>query len=85
MRTSNPVSQLTLSKVLQNQKRVVGRTTMSKEVREYSITLNGRCRETLYIRKHKCIEYPGLGFRCKYCGVPHSTLVVQQMPTKIMR
>lgn len=28
----------------------------------------GRCRETLWIRKHKIINIKGLGCRCKYCG-----------------
>lgn len=28
----------------------------------------GRCRETLYIRKHKIILVSGAGYRCKYCG-----------------
>lgn len=50
------------------------------EKREYSITLSKRCKETLFIKRHKCIEYPGLGFRCKYCGMPYITLREQERP-----
>lgn len=28
----------------------------------------GRCRETLWILKHKIIPIRGAGYRCKYCG-----------------
>lgn len=28
----------------------------------------GRCRGTLWIRKHKILQVKDRGYRCKYCG-----------------
>lgn len=30
----------------------------------------GKCKATLFLRKHKCVETKGAGWRCKYCGIP---------------
>lgn len=32
------------------------------------IEAGGRCREALFLRRHRCVNYKGLGMRCKYCG-----------------
>ena len=32
------------------------------------VETGGRCKQTLYLRKHRCIKYKNAGYRCKYCG-----------------
>lgn len=32
------------------------------------IDTGGRCGEALFIRRHRFVNYKGLGMRCKYCG-----------------
>ena len=46
--------------------------------KEKYIKAGGRCIETLYLFRHKCIKYKGLGYRCKYCRTPLSTLLEQE-------
>lgn len=33
---------------------------------EYRL-MKRRCRDTLYLRRHKVTQVPGRGYRCKYC------------------
>ena len=28
------------------------------------------CKETLFLKTHKCIKRAGFGYVCKYCGTP---------------
>lgn len=58
---------------------IKGAGEMSKE--KY-IKAGGRCRETLYLFKHKCIKYKGMGYRCKYCKISLSTLLEQEYKRK---
>lgn len=47
---------------------------------EYSVTLRSRCKHTVFLKKHKCVEFPnGLGFRCKYCNIPYVVLRGREM------
>ena len=39
------------------------------------IKTKSRCRETLYLLKHKCMNYKGFGYRCKYCSMPLKVLL----------
>ena len=34
------------------------------------IEAGGRCKHTLYLRRHRCVKMKGLGYRCKYCLEP---------------
>lgn len=46
------------------------------------IKAGGRCIETLYLFRHKCIKYKGLGYRCKYCRTPLSKLLEMEYKRK---
>ena len=46
--------------------------------KEKYIKTGDRCRETLYLLKHKFIKYKGMGYRCKYCKISLSTLLEQE-------
>lgn len=39
---------------------------MSKEY----IEDGGRCKEALYLCRHRCVKVKGRGYRCKYCDTP---------------
>lgn len=34
------------------------------------IEAGGRCKQVLFLRRHRCVKYRGAGYRCKYCGTP---------------
>lgn len=39
---------------------------MRKKIEEYK-EMGGRCKGSLWLRKHRVIKQPGRGYRCKYC------------------
>ena len=42
---------------------------MSKYMIAKEIIVGGdKCKATFFLRKHKCVNRTGQGFRCKYCG-----------------
>ena len=37
-----------------------------------------RCRETLFLRRHRCVNVKGAGWRCKYCGASLVNLLKEE-------
>lgn len=56
----------------------MSRYIIAKEI----IVGGGRCKATLFLRKHKCVNRTGQGFRCKYCGTPLRVLREQERRAK---
>jgi len=42
------------------------------------IEAGGRCKQVLFLRRHRCVKYRGAGYRCKYCGTPFIRLRKQE-------
>ena len=42
------------------------------------IKAGGRCKQTLYLSRHKCVKDKAFGWRCKYCGLPYIVLEKQR-------
>lgn len=45
----------------------VKRRGRSVRIKEGYKVVDGRCKETLWFRKHRVVLKPGRGYRCKYC------------------
>lgn len=45
----------------------------------------GRCKDTLYIFRHKPEYKKGWGWRCRYCGRPYADLILEAYNKKRKR